>query len=106
MEYGDNDTLATEQHIEDWVMDKCNTWRDHYESNYAERNEEYYRLWRGIWAAQDSDRKSERSRIISPALQQAVESSVAEIEKLRLVAVNTSVLLMTWTTKTIRTLCT
>ena len=25
MEYGDNDTLATEQHIEDWVMDKCNT---------------------------------------------------------------------------------
>jgi len=41
MEYGDNDTLATEQHIEDWVMDKCNTWRDHYESNYAERNEEY-----------------------------------------------------------------
>ena len=22
MEYGDNDTLATEQHIEDWVMDK------------------------------------------------------------------------------------
>ena len=50
MEYGDNDTLATEQHIEDWVIDKCNTWRDHYESNYAERNEEYYRLWRGIWA--------------------------------------------------------
>jgi len=81
MEYGDNDTLATEQHVEDWVMDKCNTWRDHYESNYAERNEEYYRLWRGIWAAQDSDRKSERSRIISPALQQAVESSVAEIEE-------------------------
>ena len=38
-------------------------------------------LWRGIWAAQDSDRKSERSRIISPALQQAVESSVAEIEE-------------------------
>ena len=81
MEYGDNDTLATEQYVEDWVMDKCNTWRDHYESNYAERNEEYYRLWRGIWAAQDSDRKSERSRIISPALQQAVESSVAEIEE-------------------------
>ena len=47
-------------------------------------NEEYYRLWRGIWAAQDMETaKSERSSriIISPALQQAVESSVAEIEE-------------------------
>jgi hypothetical protein len=81
MEYGDNDTLATEQRVEDWVIDKCNTWRDHYEANYAAKYEEYYRLWRGIWASQDSDRESERSRIISPALQQAVESSVAEIEE-------------------------
>jgi len=64
-----------------WVMAKCNQWRDHYESNYAEKFEEYYRLWRGIWAAEDSMRHSERSRIISPALQQAVESSVAEVEE-------------------------
>lgn len=64
-----------------WVMSKCNQWRDHYESNYAEKFEEYYRLWRGIWASEDSMRYSERSRIISPALQQAVESSVAEVEE-------------------------
>jgi len=64
-----------------WVMSKCDQWRDHYESNYAEKFEEYYRLWRGIWAAEDSMRYSERSRIISPALQQAVESSVAEVEE-------------------------
>jgi hypothetical protein len=38
-------------------------------------------LWRGIWAQEDSMRASERSRIISPALQQAVESSVAEVEE-------------------------
>jgi hypothetical protein len=70
-----------EQNLEDWVMTKCESWRDHYESNYQEKHEEYYRLWRGIWAQEDSMRQSERSRIISPALQQAVESSVAEVEE-------------------------
>jgi len=64
-----------------WIMAKCDQWRDHYESNYAENFEEYYRLWRGIWDPSDSLRNSERSRIISPALQQAVESSVAEVEE-------------------------
>jgi hypothetical protein len=64
-----------------WIMQKCEQWRDHYTSNYAERFEEYYRLWRGIWAFEDSLRHSERSRLISPALQQAVESAVAEVEE-------------------------
>ena len=45
------------------------------------RFEEYYRLWRGMWDPADSERRSERSRIISPALQQAVESNVAELEE-------------------------
>ena len=70
-----------QQTVEGWVMDKCNQWRDHYESNYQESHEEYYRLWRGIWSREDSMRDSERSKIISPALQQAVESSVAEVEE-------------------------
>ena len=64
-----------------YIMSKCDQWRDHYETNYQERFDEYYRLWRGIWAQEDSLRNSERSRIISPALQQAVESSVAEVEE-------------------------
>ena len=81
MDYGDNDVLSTDEHLENWVMAKCDSWRDHYESNYSEKFEEFYRLWRGIWASEDSMRKSERSRIISPATQQAVESSVAEIEE-------------------------
>ena len=67
--------------LEGWVIDKCNTWRDHYEANYQEKFDEYYRLWRGVWSQEDSMRNSERSRIISPALQQAVESSVAEVEE-------------------------
>ena len=73
--------FAKEGSLEGWVIDKCNTWRDHYEANYQEKFDEYYRLWRGVWSQEDSMRNSERSRIISPALQQAVESSVAEVEE-------------------------
>jgi len=70
-----------QENLEDWVINKCEDWRDYYESNYESRFEEYYRLWRGIWDPADSQRGSERSRIISPALQQAVESNVAELEE-------------------------
>ena len=77
----EQDPLMIEESIEDWVITKCDDWRDHYEANYEARFEEYYRLWRGIWDPADSARASERSRIISPALQQAVESNVAEMEE-------------------------
>tara|TARA_R110002020_G_scaffold15877_4_gene56600 strand:- start:523 stop:2556 length:2034 start_codon:yes stop_codon:yes gene_type:complete len=77
----EQDPLMIEESIEDWVITKCDDWRDHYEANYESRFEEYYRLWRGIWDPADSSRASERSRIISPALQQAVESNVAEMEE-------------------------
>jgi hypothetical protein len=71
----------TDQKIEHWVMDKAERWRDHYDNNYKEKFDEYYRIWRGQWAAEDKTRESERSRLISPALQQAVESAVAEVEE-------------------------
>ena len=76
----DEDKVYNET-LDSWVMSKCDQWRDHYESNYSETHDEYYRIWRGIWNKQDSMRESERSKIISPATQQAVESSVAEIEE-------------------------
>ena len=81
MLYDDKDQFVLEETLEGWVINKCQGWRDHFESNYAEKFDEYYRLWRGHWAAEDRTRDTERSRIISPALQQAVESSVAELEE-------------------------
>ena len=75
------DKQYIKQTAESWVIDKADQWRDHYSSNYEQKFDEYYRLWRGIWAAEDKIRESERSQLISPALQQAVESSVAEIEE-------------------------
>ena len=77
----EQDPLMIQESLEDWVITKCENWRDYYESNYEAKFEEYYRLWRGQWDPADSERRSERSRIISPALQQAVESNVAELEE-------------------------
>jgi hypothetical protein len=77
----ENEPLMIQEALEDWVITKCEDWRDYYESNYEQKFEEYYRLWRGQWDPADSQRGSERSRIISPALQQAVESNVAELEE-------------------------
>tara|TARA_R100001460_G_scaffold108250_1_gene158813 strand:+ start:3813 stop:5786 length:1974 start_codon:yes stop_codon:yes gene_type:complete len=76
-----NNEMYTKMSLKDWIMDKCMMWRDHYQSNYQEKHDEYYRIWRGIWDKSDSMRESERSRLISPATQQAVESAVAEIEE-------------------------
>jgi len=59
-------------------VDEGERYRD---QNYEEKWEEYYRLWRGIWAREDQQRASERSKLISPALQSAVESTVAEYEE-------------------------
>lgn len=77
----EENNMVPDQSVEGWVMDKVDSWRDHFESNYSEKFDEYYRLWRGIWDVSDRTRDSERSRLISPALQQAVESSVAEVEE-------------------------
>ena len=81
MLYDDKDQFVLEETLEGWVINKCQGWRDHFESNYSQKFDEYYRLWRGQWSAEDRTRDTERSRIISPALQQAVESSVAELEE-------------------------
>ena len=77
----DDDNKFANPKLENWVINKADEWRDHYQANYEQKFDEYYRLWRGIWAAEDKTRDSERSRLISPALQQAVESSVAEVEE-------------------------
>jgi len=69
------------QTLDGWIMDHVQKWRDHYDQNYETKFDEYNRIWRGIWDGSDKTRDSERSKIVSPATQQAVESSVAEIEE-------------------------
>jgi hypothetical protein len=64
-----------------WVLSHVQDGIDYRNTNFKDKWDEYYRLWRGIWTSEDKTRKSERSRLISPALQQAVEVSVAELEE-------------------------
>jgi hypothetical protein len=62
-----------------FVIQHCDRWRDSRDENYLEDWQEYERIFRGVWSAEDRTRDSERSRLISPATQQAVETRHAEI---------------------------
>lgn len=62
-----------------FVVSHTDRWRNHRDENFLEDWKEYERIFRGIWAAEDKTRESERSRLISPATQQAVETRHAEI---------------------------
>ena len=64
-----------------WVINRVEQWEDHRNTNYANKWDEYHRIWRGIWSAEDKTRGAETSRLISPATQQAIESTVAELEE-------------------------
>jgi len=64
-----------------WVIARVRRGREVRDSIYGKRWKEYTRLWRGLWDPEDKNYDSERSRLISPALQQAIEMTVAEIEE-------------------------
>ena len=70
----DNDKELTS-----FVVDHCDRWRDYRDTNFLTKYLEYERIFRGEWAAEDKTRESERSRIVTPATQQAVETRHAEI---------------------------
>jgi len=73
-----NDPQAS---LSSWVVDKVTQWEDHRNTNYLNRWDEYYRIWRGIWTSGDQMRASENSRLVAPATQQAIEATVAELEE-------------------------
>jgi hypothetical protein len=62
-----------------FVTDHCDRWRDYRDTNFLSQYLEYERIFRGEWSAEDKTRESERSRIVTPATQQAVETRHAEI---------------------------
>jgi hypothetical protein len=64
-----------------WVVSKVRDWEDYRNTNFRAKWNEYYRLWRGLWKSEDKTRESERSQLIAPALQQAIEVTVAELEE-------------------------
>ena len=69
----------SEEELVEFVVSHTDRWRDWRDTNYLQDWLEYERIFRGVWASEDKTRDSERSRIISPATQQAVETRHAEI---------------------------
>ena len=65
----------------EFVLAHCDEWRNHRDTNYLPYWDEYERMFRGIWAAEDKMRESERSRLVTPAMQQAIEAKQAEISE-------------------------
>jgi hypothetical protein len=69
----------SDEDLVEFVTGHVEKWRDYRDTNFMDSWEEYERIFRGQWAAEDKTRESERSRIISPATQQAVETRHAEV---------------------------
>lgn len=62
-----------------FVIEHTDAWREYRDQNHLDEWLQYERIWRGKWAAEDKGRESERSKMISPATQQAIETRHAEI---------------------------
>jgi hypothetical protein len=69
----------SDKEIVNFVVNHCDRWRDWRDVNCLDDWLEYERIFNGEWDAQDKTRESERSRIVTPASQQAVETRHAEI---------------------------
>ena len=63
----------------DFVTSHCDRWREWRDNNYQTKWDRYERLYYGIWSDEDKLRESERSRIVTPAIRQAVDNKVAEL---------------------------
>jgi hypothetical protein len=68
-----------DEELTDFITSHCDKWRDWRDTNFLPDYLEYERIFRGQWASEDKTRESERSRIVTPATQQAVETRHAEI---------------------------
>lgn len=65
--------------LAEWIMEKVSRWRDSRDNNYGTNWDKFYRIWRGKWDNSLKQKLAERSRIITPATQSAVDQTVAEM---------------------------
>ena len=62
-----------------YVMTRVKRWRETRDTNYKDKWQKYYAIWRGEWTQDLKQKQAERSRIITPATQQATDQTVAEM---------------------------
>lgn len=80
-QFEEAEETANDKDLVEFVLAHCDEWRNHRDTNYLPYWDEYERMFRGIWAAEDKMRESERSRLVTPAMQQAIEAKQAEISE-------------------------
>lgn len=85
---GDNDSkkpaddmVEGRRALVSWVMDRVQWGRDQRDAQYGDLWKEFTRIWRGFHSKKDKTTDSERSKLISPASQQAVEMTCSEMEE-------------------------
>jgi len=64
-----------------WILHHVDQWEQYRVNNFKELWDEYYRGWKQVYTQDEKNRESERSKFMSPALQQAIEMAVAEAEE-------------------------
>ena len=69
----------SDKELVSWITGHTDKWRIYRDNNFTDKWEEYERIFRCEWAAEDKTRDSERSKLMSPATQQAVETRHSEI---------------------------
>lgn len=72
-------TQTPDTELVSWVMGNVVRNRTARDSAFKARWDEYYRIWRGKWSPESRGRKSERSKLVAPATQMAVDVMLAEI---------------------------
>ena len=71
--------LTGDSMLVQWIMGHVENWEQWRDTNYSEKWDEYYRIWRCDYSADDKEREVERSRIMPTALSEAVNKTTAEL---------------------------
>lgn len=74
-----NESYSASQELVSWVMSRVERWRRRRDMEWDKKWKKYYSLWKGEWDPELQNKQSERSKLIAPALQQAVDQTVAEM---------------------------
>lgn len=78
-EFKEDPVTESDRELVSFIITHCERWKEHRDTNYEKQWDEYERLYYGIWSDEDKTRESERSKIVSPAIRQAVENKTSEI---------------------------
>jgi hypothetical protein len=75
------DSASLDGELVGWIMTLVERWRNARDAAYKSNWEKYYCIWKGEYSSALKGKDAERSKLITPATQQAVDSMVAEMSE-------------------------